>query len=129
MVHLGDIQQINGAEIEPVWCVVGGSPCQDLSTAGLKGGIRHASRGDDTTTRSGLFLEQIRIVREMRSVQRYVRGTNQPIRYPRYMVWENVDGARASNAGADFAAVLEECIHLADPNASVPQLTQLSNTK
>lgn len=35
MVHLGDICKINGAEIEPVWCITGGSPCQDYAEFGI----------------------------------------------------------------------------------------------
>ena len=34
MKHLGDITRLNGAEIEPVDVITGGSPCQDLSIAG-----------------------------------------------------------------------------------------------
>jgi DNA (cytosine-5)-methyltransferase 1 len=100
--HLGDITKINGAEIEPVHCVIGGSPCQDLSIAGKRAGLN----GE----RSGLFMEQVRIVKEMR--EKY--GTA----YPRFMVWENVTGAFSSNKGADFAAVLTEIIRIVEPEAS-----------
>ena len=54
MIHLGDIQKINGAEIPPVDIITGGSPCQDLSVAGKRAGL--------DGERSGLFMEQIRIV-------------------------------------------------------------------
>jgi len=67
MKHLGDICAINGAEIEPVDVIVGGSPCQDLSAAGKRAGMLHADKGDSETTRSGLFMEQIRIIKEMRN--------------------------------------------------------------
>ena len=66
MKHYGDITKINGAEVEPVWILTGGSPCQDLSVAGLRKGLQHSALGDGETTRSGLFMEQIRIVKEMR---------------------------------------------------------------
>lgn len=56
---MGDITNINGAEINPVWVVTGGSPCQDLSIAGKRAGLAGA--------RSGLFMEQVRIVKEMRA--------------------------------------------------------------
>lgn len=101
MKHLGDITKINGAEIEPVHCIIGGSPCQDLSTAGKRAGL--------SGERSGLFVEQVRIVKEMR--EKY--GTA----YPRFLVWENVPGAFSSNKGRDFAAVLEEIIKIVEPEA------------
>lgn len=81
MVHLGDICKINGAEIEPVWCITGGSPCQDLSIAGKRAGLAGA--------RSGLFMEQVRIVKEMRAEDKRNGRTGAEVR-PRYMVWENV---------------------------------------
>ena len=105
MKHLGDITKINGAEIEPVDVVMGGSPCQDLSIAGKRAGLAGA--------RSGLFMEQIRIVKEMRQES---ERSNKPVR-PRYMVWENVPGAFSSNKGRDFAAVLEEIIRIVEPEA------------
>nr|DAI48731.1 MAG TPA: Cytosine specific methyltransferase [Caudoviricetes sp.] len=108
MKHLGDITKINGAEIEPVDVITGGSPCQDLSTAGKRAGLAGA--------RSGLFMEQIRIVKEMREHERRMGRTGEFVR-PRYMVWENVPGAFSSNGGRDFAAVLEEIIRIAEPEA------------
>lgn len=101
MKHLGDITLIHGGDVPPVDCIIGGSPCQDLSIAGNRAGLAGA--------RSGLFMEQIRIIKEMR--KRY--GTA----YPRFMVWENVPGALSSNKGQDFAAVLEEAIRIAEPEA------------
>ena len=105
MKHLGDITKIDGARIEPVDVITGGSPCQDLSIAGKRAGLAGA--------RSGLFMEQIRIVKEMRQES---ERTNQLVR-PRFMVWENVPGAFSSNGGRDFAAVLEEIIRIAEPEA------------
>ena len=100
MLHLGDITKMNGYDIPPVDCIVGGSPCQDLSVAGKRQGL--------AGERSGLFMEQIRIVKEMReNDRRNNKRTGQYIR-PRWMVWENVTGALSSGSpkGADFAAVL-----------------------
>lgn len=66
--------------------------------------------------RSGLFMEQIRIVKEMREHERSNGRADEFVR-PRYMVWENVPGALASNGGNDFATVLEEIIKIAEPEA------------
>lgn len=112
MKHLGDITQIRGSGIEPVDCIAGGSPCQDLSLAGKRAGL--------AGERSGLFMEQIRIIKEMREHERSAGRTGIMVR-PRYMVWENVPGAFSSRKGKDFAAVLEETLRIAEPKApSVP---------
>lgn len=108
MKHLGDITLINGAEIEPVDVIIGGSPCQDLSIAGKRAGL--------AGERSGLYMEQIRVVKEMRAADERRGRTGQFIR-PRYMVWENVPGAFSSNKGHDFAAVIEEAIRTIEPQA------------
>lgn len=108
MKHLGDITKISGAEAPVVDCIIGGSPCQDLSIAGKREGL--------AGKRSGLFMEQIRIVKEMRQHERDIGRTGQHVR-PRYMVWENVPGAFSSNKGKDFGAVLEETIRVAEPEA------------
>ena len=108
MRHLGDITKINGAEIEIVDVITGGSPCQDLSISGKRAGLAGA--------RSGLFMEQVRIVKEMREHDRANGRTGDMVR-PRFMVWENVPGAFSSNKGRDFAAVLEEIIRIAEPEA------------
>lgn len=108
MKHLGDITKISGAEIEIVDVITGGSPCQDLSIAGKRAGLAGA--------RSGLFMEQVRIVKEMREHDRANGRTGDMVR-PRFMVWENVPGAFSSNKGRDFAAVLEEIIRIAEPEA------------
>ena len=113
MKHLGDVQKINGAEIDPVDVITFGSPCQDMSIAGKRAGLRHEENGDDRTTRSGLFIEAIRIIREMR------QATNG--KYPAFAVWENVPGAFSSNGGADFKTVLEELASVAQgERVSVP---------
>ena len=113
MVHLGDICKINGAEIEPVWVVTGGSPCQDLSIAGKRAGLAGA--------RSGLFMEQVRIVKEMRAEDKRNGRTGNMVR-PRFLVWENVVGAFSSNRGKDFAAVLEEIARIAEPGFALSGL-------
>lgn len=101
MKHLGDIKDIDGWAIPPVDVITGGSPCQDLSVAGKREGLR----GE----RSGLFLEQMRIVREMHASTGGV--------CPRFMVWENVPGALSSNKGEDFREVLNECVRVCEENA------------
>ena len=101
MKHLGDITKIDGHTAPWVDCIIGGSPCQDLSIAGKRAGLAGA--------RSGLFMEQIRIIKEMREASGAA--------YPRFMVWENVPGAFSSNKGQDFAAVLEETIRIVEPEA------------
>ena len=92
MKHYGDVSKMNGADIEPVDIITFGSPCQDMSIAGRREGL--------DGSRSSLFYEAVRIVKEMRC------KTNG--RYPRYIIWENVPGAFSSNKGADFQSVLEE---------------------
>lgn len=105
MIHLGDITKIHGDEIEPVDCITFGSPCQDLSIAGRRAGLA----GD----RSGLFMEAVRIIKEMRS------STNGLC--PTFAIWENVPGAFSSNNGEDFRAVLEELARIGQPNAVIPR--------
>ena len=105
MKHLGDITKIHGDKIEPVDCITFGSPCQDLSIAGRRAGL--------AGERSGLFMEAIRVIKEMRS------STNGL--YPTFAVWENVPGAFSSNGGEDFRAVLEELARVEQPDAIVPR--------
>lgn len=104
MKHYGDIMKINGAAVEPVNVVIGGSPCQDLSVAGKQAGLQ----GE----RSGLFMEQLRVIKEMRRADN-ARGRTGKDTRPRYMVWENVPGAFSSNKGADFSIVLQETAKVA----------------
>lgn len=105
MKHLGDITKIHGDQIEPVDCITFGSPCQDLSIAGRRAGL--------AGERSGLFMEAVRVIKEMRS------STNGL--YPTFAVWENVPGAFSSNGGEDFRAVLEELACVEQPDASIPR--------
>lgn len=114
MKHLGDVSKVKGGEIEPVDIITFGSPCQDMSIAGKRAGLKHADMGDDETTRSGLFLEAIRIIKEMREATNGV--------YPRYAIWENVPGAFSSNRGEDFRTILEEFIRVKEKDAVMPDV-------
>ena len=104
MKHYGDVSVLNGAELPPVDIITFGSPCQDMSVAGKRSGL--------DGSRSSLFYEAIRIIKEM-------RGATDG-KYPRYIVWENVPGAFSSNKGQDFRAVLEEVCKVKDAEVSVP---------
>lgn len=105
MKHYGDITQLRGDQIEPVSCITGGSPCQDLSIAGKRAGL--------AGERSGLFMEMIRIIKEMRN------ATNG--KYPKFAIQENVRGALSSNNGEDFRCVLEEFSHIIEADATIPR--------
>ena len=108
MKHYGDITKLSGYDLPIVDVITGGSPCQDLSIAGNRAGLQ----GE----RSGLFMEQIRIVKEMRERDKADGRADEFIR-PRYMVWENVQGAYSSNKGRDFQAVLTEIVRIKEPTA------------
>ena len=112
MKHLGSVTDVHGGDIEPVDIITFGSPCQDLSVAGKRAGLKHEANGDEETTRSGLFMEAVRIIKEMRE------STNGE--YPAFAVWENVPGAFSSNKGEDFRTVLEELIKIVEPSAVMP---------
>lgn len=139
MKHLGDVTKISGAEIEPVDIIAFGSPCQDLSIAGKQKGIiftgkyiptkgvRSIKKSDRETsgfrrylinTRSGVLLECIRVVREMREA---TGG-----KYPRFVIWENVPGALSSNYGRDFRTFLEKMLETEIP---IPQSSRKIKTK
>ena len=104
MKHYGNISAMDGGKIEPVDIITFGSPCQDMSIAGRRDGL--------DGSRSSLFYEAVRIIKEMRCA---TDG-----KYPRWICWENVPGAFSSNKGEDFKAVLEAVIGIAEPNAQVP---------
>ena len=103
--HYGDVSEVDGSEVEPVDIITFGSPCQDMSVAGKRAGLHG--------TRSNLFYQAIRIIREMRI------KTNGA--YPRYIVWENVPGAFSSNRGEDFRCVLESICQIKDDWVAVPR--------
>jgi DNA (cytosine-5)-methyltransferase 1 len=92
VMQLGDIRKIKGDKIPPVDIICAGSPCQDLSVAGKREGLK----GE----RSGLFRTANDIVSDMLNA---TKGE-----YPKYFIWENVLGAFSSNKGRDFQAVLSE---------------------
>lgn len=112
MKHYGDIQKIDGHKVPLVDIITAGSPCQDLSIAGKRAGL--------SGERSGLFMEAIRIIKEMHDE---TRRTNQPVR-PRFLVFENVTGVLSSNNGEDFRTILEEVVHIVDPDSDVPRLAE-----
>ena len=111
MKHYGDVSVLNGAELPPVDIITFGSPCQDMSIAGKRSGL--------DGSRSSLFYEAVRIVKEMRC------KTNG--KYPRFIVWENVPGAFSSNKGEDFRCVLEEICKVKDTEFSVPASDKWAN--
>lgn len=114
VLHVGDITKLNGAELPPVDIICGGSPCQDVSQAGRRAGL--------AGERSGLFFEQLRIIKEMRDADKMRGRTDKSVR-PRYMLWENVPGAFSSGAeyGEDFRVVLEEICSVTAYGFSVPR--------
>ena len=105
MKHYGDVSQMHGGEVEPVDIITFGSPCQDMSVAGKRVGL--------DGSRSNLFYEAVRIVKEMRC------ATNG--QYPRWLCWENVPGAFSSNGGDDFKTVLKAICKIKDEKLSVPE--------
>ena len=91
MAHVGDVTRLDGAKLPPVDIITFGSPCQGLSLAGQRRGL--------ADERSGLFLEAIRIIFEMREA---THG-----KYPRFALFENVPGALSSAGGLDYQVVLQ----------------------
>jgi DNA (cytosine-5)-methyltransferase 1 len=79
----GDFTTIEAGQYEPIDLLVGGTPCQSFSVAGLRGGL-----GDD---RGNLALEYLRLADRLR---------------PRWLVWENVPGVLSSGGGRDFGSIL-----------------------
>lgn len=108
---MGSLFSGSGGKVEAVTVIAGGSPCQDMSVAGQRAGL--------DGSRSNLFHEQIRIIKEMREHDRKAGRTGKYIR-PRFMVWENVPGAFSSNKGKDFQAVLQAIVSVTDDTATVP---------
>ena len=114
MVHVGDITKLDGAKLPPVDILCGGSPCQDLSVAGARAGL--------AGERSGLFMEQVRLAKEMRYAD-ILRGRSGVHIRPRYFIWENVPGAFSSGSpkGEDFRIVLEEVVRISCGPVHVPR--------
>lgn len=106
--HYGDVNTLDGGELEPVDIITFGSPCTDLSIAGKRAGLEGSQ--------SGLFHQAIRIIKEMREKTNGI--------YPRFIVWENVPGAFSSHGGDDFQKVLEEICGICDGSVSVPGSTK-----
>lgn len=79
----GDFTTIEANEYGPIDLLVGGTPCQSFSIAGLRGGL------DDD--RGNLALEFLRLAQRKR---------------PKWLVWENVPGVLSSNGGRDFGSIL-----------------------
>jgi len=79
----GDFTTIQDGEYRPIDLLVGGTPCQSFSIAGLRGGL------DDD--RGNLALEFLKLAKRLR---------------PRWVVWENVPGVLSSNGGRDFGSIL-----------------------
>jgi DNA (cytosine-5)-methyltransferase 1 len=87
--YVGSVTDLRGSDLPTIDLLTFGSPCQDFSLAGKRKGME----GE----RSSLILEAIRLIKECR---------------PRVFIWENVKGTFSSNAGEDFAAILQEFAHI-----------------
>ena len=81
-----------------------------LSVAGMRAGL--------AGSRSSLFMEQIRIVKEMRNADKQ-RGRAAQFVRPRFLCWENVPGAYSSSEGKDFLQVLQSIIEIEEPHLHV----------
>jgi DNA (cytosine-5)-methyltransferase 1 len=83
--NLGDMTNHAAWPLQPgdIDLLVGGTPCQSFSVAGLRGGL--------SDPRGGLMLTYLEIARRLR---------------PRWVVWENVPGVLSSNGGRDFGSFL-----------------------
>ena len=122
MIHYGDVTKISGFEVPNVDIITFGAPCQDLSVAGKRMGMKNTLMGDEETTRSGLFFEAIRIIKELREHDRNTRpDVDIRLLRPRFAVYENVCGAFSSNKGEDFRAVLEETAKIVCEDAVIPR--------
>ena len=112
MKHYGDISVMDGSKIEPVDIITFGSPCQDMSVAGKRAGL--------DGSRSNLFYEAVRIIKEMR------KATGGE--YPKWACWENVPGAFSSSGGEDFRCVLECLCGIVDESVSIPKPAKWANS-
>ena len=107
----GDIKNLNGKDLEKVDIITAGSPCQDVSMAGKRAGL--------SGSKSSLFMEMIRIIKEMRKNDAKTKFGEKEIR-PRILFWENVPGVFSSNKGQDFRTILEEICRIKDETISIP---------
>ena len=105
MKHYGNVSEMDGGKVEPVDIITFGSPCQDMSVAGKRAGL--------DGSRSNLFYEAVRIIKEMR------KATGG--KYPKWACWENVPGAFSSSGGDDFRCVLESLCQIKDDTVSIPK--------
>ena len=112
MKHYGDISVMDGSKIEPVDIITFGSPCQDMSVAGKRAGL--------DGSRSNLFYEAVRIIKEMR------KATGGE--YPKWACWENVPGAFSSSGGENFRCVLECLCGVVDESISIPKPAKWANS-
>ena len=112
MKHYGDISTMDGGKIDPVDIITFGSPCQDMSVAGKRAGL--------DGSRSNLFYEAVRIIKEMR------KATGGE--YPKWACWENVPGAFSSSGGEDFRCVLECLCGVVDESISIPKPAKWANS-
>jgi DNA (cytosine-5)-methyltransferase 1 len=85
----GDFTTIKAGDYEPIDLLVGGTPCQSFSVAGLRGGL--------ADERGNLALEYLRLAARLR---------------PRWLVWENVPGVLSSGSGRDFGSFLGGLVQL-----------------
>ena len=111
MKHYGNVSEMDGGKVEPVDIITFGSPCQDMSVAGKRAGLEGS--------RSNLFYEAVRIIKEMR------KATGGE--YPKWACWENVPGAFSSSGGEDFRCVLESLCGVIDESVSIPKPKKWAN--
>ena len=111
MKHYGNVSEMYGGKVEPVDIITFGSPCQDMSVAGKRAGLEGS--------RSNLFYEAVRIIKEMR------KATGGE--YPKWACWENVPGAFSSSGGEDFRCVLESLCGVIDESVSIPKTKKWAN--
>ena len=111
----GNIKNLKGEYLEKVDIITAGSPCQDVSIAGRRAGL--------SGNKSGLFMEMIRIIKEMRKNESKTKFGEKESK-PRILLWENVPGIFSSNREQDFRTVLEQICKIKDETISIPMPTK-----